>query len=209
MKNNENIFCEKSGKLNWNDTPLFTHDEIRSTDNAPLQISDRLNPQISNLHPPPINAAPQKTADSFDRSLPSTDINLLNAENVEFHRKENVDLHWKEEKEEIEPPVTEKSKRTEKAEQGVSYPQRKSRKKPPVKKIRSQKRNVVPLKLFVSAMEKIELEKRAAGRNCSLSNYIRLNLGLAPNEAGRKKRNVTAAFDLSELGLDLEFDSEG
>lgn len=201
MKNNENIFSEKSSKTYWNDTPLFTHNEIPLTDNAALQIPNHLNPQISNPSPPPINAAPQKTADSLDRSPPLTNINSSAAENIEFQERENVEPHRKEE---IESPVMEKLKRTEKVENIVSPPQRKSRKKPPVKKIRSQKRNVVPLKLFVSATEKIELEKRAVERNCSLSNYIRLNLGLSPNEAGRKKRTVVAAFDLSDLGLDFD-----
>lgn len=79
-----------------------------------------------------------------------------------------------------------------------------SRSKKPVEKIHPAKRNVVPLKLFVSPLEKAELTDRAQASRCSLSNYIRINLGLSPNETGRKKQNVVAAFDLSDWGFDEE-----
>ncbi len=80
--------------------------------------------------------------------------------------------------------------------------QKKSLRKQAAKKIRSQKRSVVPLKFFVLPAEKTNLENKAKESGCSLSNYIRLNLALAPNETGRKKQNIKPAFNIQDLELE-------
>ena len=142
--------------------------------------------------PPPISAEPQKIPDLPSQLTLPAQTSLPAAENVEPEQRENSESSRDE------------NQASFGAEKTIIPPQRKPRRKPPVKKVRSQKRIVVPLKLFVSPAEKEDLGIRARERNCSLSNYIRLNLGLAPNEAGRKKQNVAAAFDLSEIELDLD-----
>ena len=81
----------------------------------------------------------------------------------------------------------------------------KAAKKPSKKQTYSKKREVVPVKVFVTPAEKIVLEAEVAARGTSFSNFVRLRLGLSPNQTGRKKQIVEAAFDWRELGFDDEF----
>lgn len=155
------------------------------------------------------NAAlhPQKNGDLFENNnvVPQREENtglagVEEIKNVVPHQRENAGLREASDvrqrtKENMDSSTSAKSARPKKAHPKKS-----------VKKIYSQKRNVVPLKLFVSPAEKTHLENEAKERGCSLSNFIRTSLGLAPNEAGRKKQNIIAAFDLGDLGFDLDFE---
>lgn len=192
MKNAEILSPENPNESNWTDAPLFAPNVVPQINNAipPITETPINSPLSDQKFLLPINVEPQKISTSFRLPTPSANPNLSAAENSKLNRIENSDIS---QKENLESAGSEKS---------VLQPKKKSRRKTPVKKVRSQKRNVVPLKLFVSPAEKNELETRARERNCSLSNYVRLNLGLAPNEAGRKKQNVVAAFDLSEFDLE-------
>lgn len=186
MENAEILRPENPTQSNRTAAPLFARTTVPPiTENPPSRISNQ------NLLLP-ISEEPQKIPDPSSQLTLPANTNLPAAENVEPEQRENSELSRDE------------NQASFGAEKTVIPPQRKPRRKPPVKKVRSQKRTAVPLKLFVSPAEKEDLGIRARERNCSLSNYIRLNLGLAPNEAGRKKQNVVAAFDLSELELDLD-----
>lgn len=64
--------------------------------------------------------------------------------------------------------------------------------------MKSQKRNVVPIKSFGSVEERDYLKQKAKGQGFSLSNYIRFECGLPLNEIGRKRINVVPAFEFDE-----------
>lgn len=205
MKNVEPHKNEQLNEPNWLETPLFAQNVEPQIDKfiaETLRVSapsetDSESFEQSNVVPQTVSSPlmandlpPQHNSSAFQNS------NLSEVQNVEPRQKKNAELHSvnkaaSRHEENVVPLILQEAPQP-----------KKPRRKPPVRKIRSQKRNVVPLKLFVSPTEKNELEVRAGERNCSLSNYIRLNLGLAPNEAGRKKQNVTAAFDLSEFDLE-------
>jgi hypothetical protein len=61
----------------------------------------------------------------------------------------------------------------------------------------SQKRFVVPMKFFVSPEEKEKVISEAV-KFGSISNYIRHNLGFVAQSVGRKKKNITPAFQIIE-----------
>lgn len=70
------------------------------------------------------------------------------------------------------------------------------RKKKAQKKVKSQKRDVVAMKFFGTREEKMRLEAIAKNSLQGFSNFVRLHLGLHPNQPGRKKQSIQAAFDL-------------
>lgn len=188
MKNVEPQKNEADRETDWSKTPLFSQNVApQKTNNAALQISSLTLPENLKTEPlPEFNVEPQKIPAPVAVSLSlknATFPDLENGlENVELRQKESVGLL------NIEKPLRYK----------------KRVKKLPPKKIYSQKREVVPAKIFVSPAEKTALEKRAKESGCSLSNFIRLYLGLPLNEIGRKKHLVIPAFDLKDLELDLE-----
>lgn len=198
MENAEIIRSENPPPFDRTAAPLFDGSRVPPisdpaaavppiTENPTSLISDQ-------SRSPPLGEEPPEIPAPSSRFLPPTQMSLP-AENSEPEPGENSQSSRDE------------NRASPGAEKTVVPPRRKPRRRqPPVKKVRSQKRTVVPLKFFVSPAEKEALEITVKGRNCSLSNYIRVSLGLPPNEAGRKKRNVAAAFDLSEMEMELEMD---
>lgn len=63
-------------------------------------------------------------------------------------------------------------------------------------KTRSQKRNVVVVKFYATREEKNSFDELAKTSGDSVSNIIRMIVGLQRNVSGRKKKHTTAAFDL-------------
>jgi hypothetical protein len=61
----------------------------------------------------------------------------------------------------------------------------------------SQKRFVVTMKFFVSPEEKEKVLSEAV-KFGSISNYVRHNLGFVAQSVGRKKKNITPAFAITE-----------
>jgi glycyl-tRNA synthetase (class II) len=61
----------------------------------------------------------------------------------------------------------------------------------------SQKRFVVPMKFFVSPEEKEKVLSEAI-KFGSISNYVRHHLGFVAQSVGRKKKNITPAFEIIE-----------
>jgi hypothetical protein len=60
-----------------------------------------------------------------------------------------------------------------------------------------QKRFVVAMKFFVSPEEKEKVLSEAL-KFGSISNYVRHNLGFVAHSVGRKKKNITPAFEIIE-----------
>lgn len=173
---------------------LQENEALHSNENEALRLQENeaLHPQKNFDQPENSNVVPQ-----WEENAGLA--NSAEIENVVLHQKEKVEFQSistleQRTNENVDTPISAKPVRSKKA-----------RPKKSVKKVYSQKRNVVPLKLFVSPAEKIDLEDKAAKTGCSLSNFIRTGLGLAPNETGRKKRHTESAIDLSELGLDFDF----
>jgi hypothetical protein len=61
----------------------------------------------------------------------------------------------------------------------------------------SQKRFVVAMKFFVSPEEKEKVLSESV-KFGSISNYVRHHLGFVAQSVGRKKKNITPAFEISE-----------
>lgn len=68
------------------------------------------------------------------------------------------------------------------------------------RKVWSQKRVVIPLKVFVTPEEK-DVVLQNIGDFRTVSNYIRHHIGLVPNLIGPKKKAPVAAFEIEDLGL--------
>ena len=176
---------ENFAQSEWENAPLLSRNVIP-------QNTKNVVPQISNLTPlNPLNVEPQNILEQNRKKPSSENLNSPTTENTKSPNSNNVELH---QTENAAPTNLEKS-----------AGRRNSRKKSSEKKTYSQKRNVVPLKFFVSPDEKAGLEINAKKEGLSLSNYIRVNLGLPPNMRGRKKPNDLPSID---LGLDLEFELE-
>lgn len=188
LKNHNNSFFKESI---WEAAPLFAHNvEPQIENNKSVQNTDSTAIERKNAEP---------QTESNKKANPSSSTNLENAEtenivpsittrpeNLESSTKINVEPHNNENKTLLNSENSHK----------IQLPQSSK------KKSRSQKRNVIPKKFFVLPEEEEILEKDAKGRGISFSNYIRFLIGLNLNEKGRKKRNVTAAFDLDDLHLD-------
>ena len=164
---------------------------------APPITENPTSPISDQSRSPPVAQEPLEISASSSRLLSPPPLTLA-VENSEPEQGENSQPSRDENRDE--------NRAASGAENSVAPPPRKLRRKPPVKKVRSQKRTVVPLKFFVSPAEKESLKTTVKGSNCSLSNYIRVSLGLPPNEAGRKKQNVAAAFDLSDTEMEVELE---
>lgn len=183
MNNLETQPTENSAQIEWENTPLFSQNVIPQT-------SNNVVPQIFNPSPQnPSNVEPQNTLKSNDEEPTLENLNPPIIEHPNSATKNNVEPHLEEN---VAPANLEKS-----------VVKRKSRKKSAKKKTYSQKRNVVPLKFFGSLEEKAGLEIKAKNEGLSLSNYIRVNVGLPPNMIGRKKSGNLLSID---LGLDLDLD---
>lgn len=186
VQSNENHVQSEQDKM-----PLFNQNVIPQTSNNVIPQFSNPSPQNSS------NVELQNTLKSKDEKLTPENLKPPTIDNTNSAATENVELH---QEKNVAPANSEKS-----------VVKRKSRRKSAKKKTHSQKRNVVPLKFFVSLEEKARLEIKAKKEGLSLSNYIRVNLGLPPNMIGRKKPGNLLSIDLgldSELEIDLDLDSE-
>ncbi len=184
---NNNLFNESI----WKTAPLFAQNAEPQTDNNKVTRNlDSTAIEINNVEPQTESDEKLNRPSSTILEKPESENVVLpimaRAENSESSAQTNVELHTDENKTPLNLEDSYKTKSPQNSE----------------KKSRSQKRNVIPKKFFVLPEEEEILEKDAKGRGISFSNYIRFLIGLNLNEKGRKKRNVTAAFDLDDLHLD-------
>ena len=186
MKNVSPQNIENTDESNWSDMPLFNQ-------NAAPQITNNVAPQ--NITPAHLLFDKLKRQENFGvahmecSGVEETKLSLAKVTRVQIEN--NVELRAEE--------------NTPSFNAGKTARRGKLQKSKSKKKISSQKRCVVPAKIFLSPVEKTTLEDKAREMGCSLSNFVRVNLGLAPNEKGRKKQNVRPAIDLGDLGFDGEF----
>lgn len=215
MNNVEPHKNETFQESNWLDAPLFAQNEAPQTNPVGIQLSD-LTPPVEyaeetleefNVEPQTASPLTEPGSSPVETGLPILeDKNSSDERNVVPHQEENVvpqqivnvvpqqnkNVEPQQNKnvglQQIENVESEQEKAAAPVNSEKAARQKKSRKKPAKKKNRSQKRNVVPLKFFVSPEEKIGLANQAKQKGCSLSNYIRLGMGLSFNETGRKKQ---------------------
>lgn len=203
MKNTESSGSRKPKESNWSDTPLFAQNANAQNKNSAPQITDLPSQENSTDESfEEINAEPQKLSGAVETNSSPVNSQSSAAEKSKPDRRTNAAPHKKDCKKEnavlhsFENAASHKSEKV-KTDRDTKLPKslkpvrrEKLRPSSPPKKSCSTKRNAVLLKVFASPAEKALLENKAEKSGCSLSNYIRLHLGLPFNEAGRKKQKA-------------------